>query len=367
MGTRCAIGAEIGFKKGGAMSEKVRILVTLPMPELTLAAIAGVDPRVSIIQVTPEVNAELGIAPAGTISREQRPLIPTLEEASRRLDDLLSDTQVIFGSRLPRDLLKRAPYLKWVQAASAGVDRLLGNAELMASRVMITRNAGGNTVAVAEFAVCQMLMLVRQAPRYLRNQAARYWEPFRSTTLDGKVLGVIGLGRIGGEIARLARVFGMKVLAIRREVSLRQPAVAGVAELFPPGELMEMLPRCDYVVLAVPLTPQTRGLIGEAELRAMKSGAYLINVARGPVVQQAVLLRALKEKWLAGAALDVFETEPLPSDSEFWALDNVIISPHIAGRQERPAGQRAEPFSENLRRFLRGERLLNLVDKERGY
>ena len=143
--------------------------------------------------------------------------------------------------------------------------------------------------------------------------------------------------------------------------------MAGVDELFPPSELLQMLPECDFVILAVPLSPETRGLIGETELKAMKPTAYIINTARGPVIKQDVLIQALKGGWIAGAALDVFEAEPLPPESELWKLPNVIISSHSAGLWERHTAAATELFCENLRRFLTGKELLNLVDKERGY
>jgi len=157
------------------------------------------------------------------------------------------------------------------------------------------------------------------------------------------------------------------VLATEKLMTKREKDVAGVDEVFPLDEFLQMLPECDFVILTVPLTPETRGLIGEAELKAMKPTSYIINVARGPVIKQAVLIQALKEGWIAGAGLDVFEVEPLPPESELWELPNVIISPHTAPYIERHTALLTELFCENLRRFLNGEELINVVDKEREF
>jgi phosphoglycerate dehydrogenase-like enzyme len=174
------------------------------------------------------------------------------------------------------------------------------------------------------------------------------------------------MGHIGGEVARLAKAFGCRVLATRRSVSERA-AGEGVDELLPASALPYLLAQSDFVVLCVPLTGETRHLIGEAELRAMKPTAVLINIARGAVVDEAALVRALKEGWIAGAGLDVFEQEPLPEDSALWSLENVILTPHISGGTEIYNQRATGIFCENLRRYLAGEPLMNLADAERGY
>jgi phosphoglycerate dehydrogenase-like enzyme len=175
------------------------------------------------------------------------------------------------------------------------------------------------------------------------------------------------MGAIGSRVAELAHAFGMRVLAIRRSVDARQPGEGAVSELLPPSELGHLLEQSDYVVLAVPLTPESTKMIGEAELRAMKPSGVLINIARGSVIDEPVLIRALKERWIAGAALDVFEREPLPSESELWGLDNVLLTPHISGGTPRYMERAVELFCENLRRYLAGEPLRNVVDVARGY
>jgi len=280
---------------------------------------------------------------------------------------MLPDTEVILGWRLPLNLPSRAPRLGWVQGIGTGVDLLAGSTGLLQSDVIVTNASGINTTSVIEFVICLMFMIAKKAPRFLANKGARRWEPIVTSRLKDQTVGIIGLGGVGSEVARLARAFGMKVLGSRRSATRREKDVAGVDELFPPSELLQMLPECDYVIVAVPLTPETRGLIGEAELKAMKPTAHLINIARGPVIKQDVLIQALKQGWIAGAALDVFDHEPLPLDSELWELPNLIISPHAAGQWEEYTAAVTDLFCENLRRFLTGQELLNLVNKGRGY
>lgn len=349
--------------------EKLHVLITASLSEADVDRIAAVGPGVEVIYAVEEVRAELGIAATQAVPwgrpMGQREL--THQEASEALDRMLGHTEVIFGWRLPLNLISRAPRLRWVQGVGAGVDLLAGKTGLLQSDVMVTNASGANAIAVGEFALCLMLMIVKKAPRFSANKESCRWEHFVTSELRGKTVGIVGLGKVGGEIARLARAFGMRVLAIRRSATGREEGVAGVDEIFSPNEFLQMLPECDFVVLTVPLTPETRGLVAEVELKAMKATAYIINIARGPVIKQDVLIQALKEGWIAGAALDVFEVEPLPSKSELWELQNVIISPHIAGYAEQYNVMVTELFCENLKRFLNGEELHNLFDKKKGY
>lgn len=350
--------------------EKLHILITGPLREAHIDKIAAVDPRVEVTYAMEEVRAELGLIPTSPISLSrpmwQRELTP--EQASKALDRMLAHTEVIFGWRFPRNLPSRAPRLRWVQGMSAGADAaLVESTGLAQSDIIVTNASGINSTVVAEFTLCLMLMIVKKAPFFLANQRARHWEPFIASELNGKTVGVVGLGRIGSEVARLARAFRMRVLASERLEARREESVASVDELFTPSQLLQMLPECDFVILTVPLTPETRQFISEAELKAMKPTAYIINVARGPIIKQDVLIQALKEGWITGAALDVFETEPLPPESELWELPNVIISPHNAGYWDRHPAVVTDLFCENLKRFLAGKELLKLVDKRRGY
>ena len=349
--------------------EKLHVLVTAALTEADLDKIAAVDSKVEVTYAVEEVRVERGIltthAPPWGRPMGQRQLTP--EEATETLGRILAHTEVILGWRLPKNVISRAPRLKWVQAVAAGVDLLAGDTGLLQSHVMVSNASGVNAIAVAEFALCLMLMIAKKVPRFLANKGSSRWEHFVTSELKGKTVGIVGLGQVGSEIARLAQAFRMRVLAIKKSATGRVKNTAGVDELFSPGMLLQMLPECDFVILTVPLTSETRELIGEAELKAMKPTAHIINIARGPVIKQDVLIQALKEKWIAGAALDVFEIEPLPAESELWQLENVIVSPHIAGYVEQYNVMMTELFCENLKRFLRGEELLNLVDKRKGY
>lgn len=349
--------------------EKLDVLVTVPLEPAHLEMIAAVDSRVKVSYAIEELRAERAL-PATAMIPPYRPpqRAPTAREASAALDRMLADTEVILAWRLPLNILSRAPRLRWIQGIGAGIDILVRGTDLLQSDVIITSSRGVRSTFMAEFVLFQMLAMARQASRLTANQLARRWEPFVGLQLRGKTLGIVGLGSIGAEIARRAKALDMRVVASRRSATSRQKNTDGVDELFPAGELLQMLPQCDFVVLTPPLTAETAGLIGEAELKAMKPAAYLINVSRGPVVKENILIQALKEGWLAGAALDVFETEPLPLDSELWKLPNVLVSPHMAGATgEEHITPLTELFCENLRRFLAGKELLNVIDKKRGY
>jgi phosphoglycerate dehydrogenase-like enzyme len=211
-----------------------------------------------------------------------------------------------------------------------------------------------------------MLMFAKGAPGFLRAQARHEWLRYMPKELLGATVGIVGMGHIGEEVARLAKAFGCRIVATRRSVqAATRDALAD--ELLPASELHRLLEVSDYVVLAVPLTPETHGMIGGAELRAMKPDAVLVNIARGAVVDEPALVEALRERLIAGAALDVFEREPLPEDSPLWELDNVIISPHISGGTEIYNQRAVDIFADNLRRYLAGEPLRNVVDPARGY
>jgi phosphoglycerate dehydrogenase-like enzyme len=188
----------------------------------------------------------------------------------------------------------------------------------------------------------------------------------------------VGYGSIGREVGRIGQCFGMEVVAVKRSAGevgdtgyrvpgTGDPEAQALDRIYPPDRLVEMLAECDYVVISLPLTPETEGLIGEEELRAMKPSAYLVNISRGEIIDEAVLIKALQEGWLAGAGLDVFHQEPLPPDSPLYDLDNVILSPHVAGFSPHYDERASDLFVENLRRYLAGEELLNVVDKQAGY
>ncbi|MBI3040691.1 MAG: D-2-hydroxyacid dehydrogenase [Chloroflexi bacterium] len=262
--------------------------------------------------------------------------------------------------------LSRAEYgVKWIQVMSAGVNRFL-DSEMVASPVVITNVSGIHAVQISEFVLGLMLMFVKQSPLCFQLKQEKQWKRFTLSVLRSKTVGIVGLGHIGREVARLAKAFGMRVLATRRSVK-RVGRARYVDIMLPQDQLRRLLRESDFVVLTLPLTPETDKFFGEEELRSMKSSSYLINIARGGLVDEEVLIRALDEHWIAGAGLDVFTTEPLPAGSRLWELPNVLLSPHISGSLEDNLERTTDIFLENLRRYLNGEKLFNVVDKKKGY
>jgi phosphoglycerate dehydrogenase-like enzyme len=297
------------------------------------------------------------------------------------------NVEILYSFHLPSNALEIAPHLRWLQLHSAGINHILDH-PIMKSDVPVTRDVAITTVSgihatpIAEYVFASVLAHRWQVPVWTHCQReARWpsgrWNLYARPELRDSTLGIVGYGSIGREVGRLGKAFGMRVLALRRSPGRSKEGYAsrqsgdqeGVIpeEFFTPDKLHEMLSKCDYVVVALPLTHETEHLIGEAELKAMKPSAYLVNIARGAIVDEQALVRAVREGWIAGAGLDVFEREPLPDESPLWAMDNVLISPHVAGFTPRYDERATALFVENLGRYLSGEPLLNLVDKARGY
>ncbi|MFC2017628.1 D-2-hydroxyacid dehydrogenase [Chloroflexota bacterium] len=325
------------------------MLVTFPVGDECLRQITTVSPRIKLRDVSDLVRAE-----------RRRDF--TSEE---QFDALLAEAEVIYGLALPRNVIARAPQLKWVQVMSAGVDGFLDN-EILQSPVIVTNMSGVNATPIGEFVLGLMLMFVKRAPSCFQLKQEKRWKRFNPAVLHSKTVGIVGLGSIGQEVARLAKSFGMRVVAIRRSVKGLAKAKY-VDIMFHKEQLLQLLTESDFVVLSLPLTPETDRLIGEKELRAMKSTVYLINVSRGGIVDEEALIHALDEHWIAGAGLDVFANEPLPADSRLWKLPNVILSPHVAGLMEDYNIRANEVFCENLRRYLDGKKLLNVISKKKRY
>lgn len=285
-------------------------------------------------------------------------------QARRELDAVLAEAEIVYGMRVPVNLLPRAPKLKWIQVTSAGVDRYLTD-EFKKSGVMLTNVSGIHATPIGEFVIEMMLMWAKKAPLCFELKQKKEWQRFQGSVLRGKTVGIIGLGSIGQEVARLSRAFRMRVIATRR--SPRKQTARNVDLLLPPNGLLRLLAESDYVAICLPLTKETTRLIGESELRAMKPTTFIMNIGRGPIIDENALIKALEQKWIAGAGLDVFTTEPLPKESKLWDLPNLIYSPHISGGQEDYEQQATELFCRNLKRYIEGKRLINLVNKELGY
>ena len=294
-------------------------------------------------------------------------------------------THVLYAGSPPRDL-SRAPALRWVQLHMAGVNALADHPLYTETALPLTTTSGVHAATIAEYAVTMLLALAHRVPRMVEWQGRggwpsdeQRWPLFVPAEVRGATLGIIGYGSIGRELARIAKsAFGMTVLASKRDPRRRiddgycLPGTGDPEGWLPDewlghAQLDSLLARSDVVVLCAPLTPETRGLIGDAALRRMKPSAYFINVGRGASVDEAALARALRERWIAGAAIDVFAQEPPPAGHPFYGLDNVILSPHVSGFLPSYDEKCSVLFAENLRRYLAGEPLLNLVDRARGY
>ncbi|MFI6344385.1 D-2-hydroxyacid dehydrogenase [Streptomyces sp. NPDC050560] len=274
----------------------------------------------------------------------------------------LAAADAVIG-RVPPELLASAPRLRWVHSPAAGVDADL-TPELLASGIELTSSVGNGAVPLAEHALMLMLMLSRDAPRWARAQAAHRWDRHTHGELAGGVLGIVGLGHSGLDLAGKARACHMRVLGVRRRPERASP---GVDEVYGPEGLPEVLAAADFLVVTAPRTAATTRLLGAAELRLMKPTAFLICISRGGIVDEDALADAVRERRLAGAGLDAHEVEPLPADSPLWDLPGVIVTPHNGATTRGTAERGHEILLTNLRRFDRGEPLVNVVDQEAGY
>jgi phosphoglycerate dehydrogenase-like enzyme len=356
------------------MSEQTRVLITFALEPDLVERIRAVDRDRIEIEV-------LGSDQRRMLRGFKYPSEREREAVAEGLNDAFERAEIVFGfwgtelhyalidaramgGNVPAKIGDVAPKLRWIQLTSAGADRLL-NSGFIEDGITVTTVSGLHATPIGEFIMSAMLMWAKGAPRTMRAQLKREWVRFAPTELYGKTVGIVGWGHIGAEAGRLAKAFGCRVLATRRTPSSEPGDI--VDEMVPLTDLHRMLGACDYVVLSMPLTSESRGMIGEPELRAMKPSAFLINIARGPVTVEADLIRALNEHWIAGAALDVFDQEPLPAEHPFWAMENVILTPHISGGTELYNVRAVDIFAANLRRYLDGVPLNNTVDPARGY
>jgi phosphoglycerate dehydrogenase-like enzyme len=287
-----------------------------------------------------------------------------------RVPEEIADTDVFIGWFLRPEQFLAAKKLKWIHSPAAAVHQLMFP-EVVGSSVLVTNSTGVHGPVVAEHAIAVLLALAKRLPQAMRYQAKKKWsqeqlwqERPRPREVDGATVAVIGMGVIGSEFTRRAKALGMKVLAVRENPG---KGTGGADEVFGPSQIDEVVPRADYVLLCTPVTPATSHIMNRARLKKMKPDAYLINVARGTLIDGPDLLEALRNRTIAGAALDVFEEEPLPEQSPFWELDNVLITPHTAAVTERLWERHFNLIVENLNRFMAGKPLLYEVDKRRGY
>jgi len=304
---------------------------------------------------------------------------------AKSLDELgsaLAESEVMLTS-LGMPSASQAPRMRWVQAFSAGVDSWLRKPDALRPDVALTTASGVHAPVMAEYSLSMMLAWAHEMPLLAAHQAQHQWASHLSPAivpaeLRGATVGILGYGSIGRETARLAHAFGMRVLACKRNPHQRSdtgwtipdtgdPEGTLPAHYYPIEQLHTMLAECDYVVLTLALTPATRHIIDSAALHSLKPGAVLVNVARGGLVDEPALIETLRSGLVRAASLDVFEQEPLPSDSPLWDMPNVLITPHIAGNHPAHDQRLISLFTDNLRRYLAGQPLLNQVDPAAGY
>jgi phosphoglycerate dehydrogenase-like enzyme len=293
----------------------------------------------------------------------------TVGKTMEAFTDAAADAHVILNCMGVGETLKElwpvAKKVQWVHSLSAGVESVLFP-ELIQSPIPVTNSRGVFKDSLGEFAVASILYFAKDLRRMIRNQMAQKWEQFDVEMIDRQTVGIVGYGEIGKAAAVRAHALGMKVLATRRRPELIKDDPV-VSEAYSVEDRAELMAASDYVVVATPLTPETRGIVGEKELRAMKKTGVIINVGRGPAIDEPSLIRALQEGWIRGAALDVFDVEPLPAGHPFWSMENVLVSPHCADHTSDWLETAMKFFVGNFERFRNGQPLQNLVDKQAGY
>lgn len=281
----------------------------------------------------------------------------------------LESAEVLLRGGMPaaalEHLLTRTPQLRWIHSASSGIDRVATPA-VRARGITVTNARGVFSRPIAEYVVMMLLAVYRRLPQLLELQRERTWQPLEGRELGGLTVAIVGYGSIGAEVAELLEPFGTTIIATRRRPELGAPGHPNV-EVFGNDALEAVLARADAVVLALPLTAQTAGMFGNEQLQAMRESAWLLNIARGRLVDEPALRRALEEGWIGGAVLDVFSEEPLPVDSPLHAVPNLVITPHTSWMSDRVVERGVELFRANLERYLEGAALVNVVDLEAGY
>jgi phosphoglycerate dehydrogenase-like enzyme len=340
-----------------AKHPNIEVLTTIPFPEPILQRLKSLSPRIKI-----------SVFPAQQVND-----VPL---------EMWNKAEVLYTDVLLPNI-EQVPNLRWIQFHYAGIDYVLNTPLAAKPDLMLTSMSGASAIQEGEYILMMMLGLGHRLPELANNQAKQdwpidRWEKFTPSELTNSTVGLIGYGSISREVARLLQPFGVKVLAVKKDVM--HPLDAGYTleghgdpdgnyfhRLYPIEALKSMLKDCDYVILTLPLTPDTRGLFNDSVIRAMKPGAFLVQVSRGGIVDENALAQALIEKRLGGAALDVFTQEPLPATSPLWKVPNLILTPHVSGFSPRYKERAGEMFIGNLKKYLHGEPLMNKFEPERHY
>jgi phosphoglycerate dehydrogenase-like enzyme len=346
------------------MNETLKILITFRLAPELVEKVRAADPQVEIIY-EPRLLGRLRYPN----DQHGGPVNRTPEEEQRWLD-YLSKSEIIFGyldDKYASRIGELAPRLKWIQSPSAGIGQMSKRTGLTETDILLTTASGMHATPLAEFCLMAMLIHAKDYDYIAREKERRHWARTSNTELRTKTLAVVGLGRVGREVARLGRCLGMRVIGTKRHTEGVDPASFNVEELHPWTDLPPMLSQADYVVLICPHTEETHSLIGKEELAAMKKGAVLINIARGPIVDEPALIESLSSGHIGGLASDVFWTEPLPPESPFWDMPNVIISPHSASTADTENAKLTDIFVDNIHRYIEGKPMRNLLDKKTLY
>ena len=315
------------------------------------------------------------------LSDSGEPQLAMLDELRPNADIVTGNSMQAFGNavaeatvvfnwsgslELLRDVVGKCPNLRWVHSRSVGLERTLFP-ELIESSITLTNGRGVFSSSLGEFALGAILYFAKDLRRMIRNQMSGRWEPFDIVPISGQTVGIVGYGDIGRAVAARVRPMGMKALAVKRHAPSSPGSDSLVDQLYASDRRLDMLPRCDYVVVSTPLTSETQSMIGEREFAAMKPNAVVINLGRGPVVEERALIQALASGRIKGAALDVFDQEPLPAGHPFYKLENVLLSPHCADHTPDWLDQAMRSFIEQFKRFRDGRPLMHVVDKKLGY
>jgi phosphoglycerate dehydrogenase-like enzyme len=290
----------------------------------------------------------------------------TAEAFERTAPDATVILSWAFSRELLCQVLSMSPHVRWVHTRAAGIDNLLFP-ELADGPAVVTNGTGVFSAALGEWVLGAIFYFAKDFRRRVLSQMEGKWDPADVVEIAGQTVGVVGYGDIGRAVASRARAMGMRVLGMTRRGPLLYHVDPLIDQIFGPADRLRMMEQCDYVVVAAPLTTETRGMIGEPEFAAMKPSAVIMNIGRGPVIQEEAMIRALSEKRIRGAALDVFDCEPLPQGHPFYRLDNVLLSPHCADHTATWLDDAMDFFLGNFERYHRGEPLLNVVDKKLGY
>ena len=332
--------------------EPIRILIGRDLEEKHLELIRSVDPRIEI-----------------DIAKDQNDR-----------DKKIRDAEILFTHR-PKIDVKDAPNLKWIQFMWEGVDHLLMEGYDYPG-IILTNSSGVHSVSIAEYVFTYILHITKKVEMYRRYEMQSkwlgWWDQPLVKNLQGSTIGIVGYGRIGRAIGKIANGFGMRIIACKRDPEKRRhtgfeiPGCCDMEGILPerfygPGQITEMLPQCDFVVISLPLTEDTIHFMGGREFESMKKDSVLINIGRGRLVDQEALIAALKNGEFAGAGLDVFDEEPLPRESPLWTMDNVVVTPHSSTGGNWETDAVVALFVENIQRYIHGDDLLNVIDKEAGY